>query len=197
MMEPLRNLEQCLAKLPGIGRRSASRIAASLMRDGDLSQSLAAALRDARERVRACSRCGTLTASGKDPCRLCSDPSRDTSILCIVEDPNDIVLIESSGAFQGRYHSLMGRLSPMKGTGPRDLRISTLLSRVKEEGVAEVLLALNTDVESEATANYLLELLRDSGVRVTRLAYGIPAGSGIMYSDPVTLERAIKGRQGM
>jgi len=167
------------------------------MRDRDLSQSLASALKDAGERVKACSRCGTLTASGKDPCRLCSDPNRDSKILCVVEDPNDIVLIERSGAFQGRYHSLMGRISPMKGSGPRDLRIQDLLSRVKNDGVEEVLLALNTDVESEATASYLTELFRDSPVNVTRLAYGIPAGSGIMYSDPVTLERAIKGRQRM
>ena len=167
------------------------------MRDRDLSRALASALKDAGDRVKACSRCGTLTASGRDPCRLCSDPGRDSTILCVVEDPNDIVLIESSGAFRGRYYSLMGTISPMKGRGPRDLRVPGLLSRVKDEGVEEVLLALNTDVESEATASYLLELFRDSPVRVTRLAYGIPAGSGIMYSDPVTLERAIKGRQRM
>jgi recombination protein RecR len=123
------------------------------------------------------------------------DPRRDGSLLCVVEDPSDILLVEKSGGFNGRYHALMGRLSPAGNTGPADLRLEQLLQRVEAEKVQEVLLALNTDVESEATCSYIRERLQGRRTRVTRLAAGLPAGSGIMYTDSVTLARAIKGRQ--
>jgi recombination protein RecR len=191
----LERLVGCLCELPGIGRRSAERMALKLARDATLLKELIAALREASERVRSCSRCGSITRAEEDPCRLCTDAARDGRTLCVVEDPDDILPVERSGGFRGRYHSLMGKVSPREGTGPGDLRIAALLKRIDEEGITEVILALNTDVESDATASYMCELLKDRNVKVTRLAFGLPAGSGIMYSDSITLARAIKGRQ--
>ena len=193
---PLDRLVECLARLPGVGRRSAERMAMRLVRDsGTLLRDLVSALETAESTIEACARCGGVTLKGDNPCRLCTNPARDDATLCVVEDPNDIEKIEESGAFFGRYHALMGKISPMKGTGPRDLRIRTLIERVEEGGVREVVLALNTDVESDATASFLAECLKDKEVTVSRLAFGLPAGSGIMYSDPVTLARALRGRQ--
>ena len=186
----------CLCKLPGIGRRSAERIALKLAREPTgILKDLMLALRDVGEQVRSCSRCGALTPVPNAPCRLCTDARRDGTVLCVVEDPNDIVPIEKSLSFRGRYHSLMGRLSPMAGQGPEDLRLGALMKRLDEEKFQEVILALNTDVESDATAAYLAEMLRNRNIRVTRIAFGLPAGSGIVYSDAVTLARAMKGRQ--
>jgi recombination protein RecR len=194
-LSSLDRLVACLARLPGVGRRSAERMALRLVRDPDgLLRDTVAALQDAAASLRGCERCGSVTARERNPCRLCTDSTRDGAALCVVEDPNDIPKIEESGGFRGRYHALMGRLSPMKGTGPRDLRIEDLGQRIAAEGIREVILALNTDVESDATASYLAEWLRGR-VKVTRLAYGLPAGSGIAYSDSVTLARAIQGRQ--
>jgi recombination protein RecR len=153
------------------------------------------ALRAVGEQVRSCSKCGSVTTVDEEPCRLCTSPARDRDVLCVVEEPGDILLIESAGAFQGRYHALMGKLSPLRGEGPGDLRLKALLERVKQEGFKEVILAFSTDVEGDATAAYLSELLGRQGARVSRLAFGLPAGSGIAYSDPVTLSRAIAGRQ--
>jgi recombination protein RecR len=179
-----------------VGKRSAERMATRLARNrGNLCEELADALREVAASVRSCSRCGSLTSVGEDPCRLCTDARRDGRMLCVVEDPSDIVALEQSGGYRGRYHALMGKISPMQGEGPGDLRIQSLLKRVREEGIEEVLLALNTDVESDATASFIGALLHKEGARVSRLAYGLPAGSGIRYSDPVTLSRAIKGRQ--
>jgi len=194
-MDPIDRVESCLAKLPGVGRRSAERMAAKLARDRALLDELVSSLGETRDRVRECSRCGSITTVDREPCRLCTDSTREDGVLCVVEDPNDIDLIERSGAFRGRYHALMGTISPMKGSGPDDLRLKSLLKRIAGEKFDEVILALNTDVESEATAGYIAEVLREKGVKVTRLAYGLPAGSGIRYSDPVTLDRAIRGRQ--
>lgn len=192
----LEELSKCLAKLPGVGRRSAERMALKLVRDPDgLLRDLAAALEEAGSSICCCSRCGTVTTRDADPCRLCIDAGRDDTVLCVVEDPNDIVKIEDSGGYRGRYHALMGRISPMKGVAPDDLRVDDLLRRVMNDGIEEVILALNTDVESDATASYVAERLRPCNVKVSRLAFGLPAGSGIAYSDPVTLARAIKGRQ--
>jgi recombination protein RecR len=197
-MDPVERLIACLCKLPGVGRRSAERMALKLARNPEGAlKDLVAALREVAERVRSCPMCGSLTADGRDPCRLCSDPSRDGRTLCVVEDPGDIALIEKSGGYRGRYHALMGRVSPMRGAGPEDLRIRAMLDRVRSDGVGEVILALNTDVEGDATASYLAELLRREKVKVTRLAHGLPAGSGIVYSDPVTLGMALRGRQEM
>ena len=195
MVAPVAELERCLAKLPGFGRRSASRAALALVREpGRLAEPLIAALRSARDGVRCCSRCGAFTTSDCDPCGTCTDESRDGTMLCVVEDPADIVQIEASGAFRGRYHTLGGKLSPARRMGPEKLRISELLLRVKSDGVREVLLALSTDMDGDATAGYIAEALKDTGVRVTRLAFGLPADSGIAYSDPLTLRRAIIGR---
>ncbi len=195
-LQGLDNLTRALSKLPGIGRRSAERIAMKLAADPEgLILPLAAALEETRCTVTFCSRCGAITEARRDPCRICTDPSRQGSVLCVVEDPSDIAALESTGAFTGRYHALMGKISPMRGDGPDDIRIRDLMRLVKDEGVEEVVLALNTDIESEGTASFIAGLLRRRGVKASRLAYGIPAGSGIRYADNVTLERAIKGRQ--
>lgn len=191
----LDRLTACLARLPGIGSRSAERMALRLARDSQtLLRDLISALEDVAERVCFCSRCGAVTQAGANPCLLCSSPTRDGTMLCVVEDPNDILLIERSGAFEGRYHALMGKISPMKGDGPANLRMDSLRERVRKEGIREVVLALNTDVEGDATASFIEDMLRPGGVKVSRLAFGLPVGSGIMYSDPVTLGRAMRGR---
>ena len=189
-------LISCLGRLPGVGRRSSERIALKLVLDrSGLLKELISALEEAGKNLCCCSKCGSITLAENDPCGLCSDSRRDGSLLCVVEDPGDILMMEKSGGYRGRYHSLMGKISPMEGSGPRDLRIESLLSRIKDEKFKEVILALNTDVEGDATASYLLDLLKAKNVRVSRLAFGLPAGSGIGYSDPVTLARAMEGRR--
>jgi recombination protein RecR len=188
-------LTACLSRLPGVGRRSAERMAVRLLLDREgLLDELAGALRAAREEACCCSRCGSITSREEDPCRLCTSPARDGRLLCVVEDPGDIRTLEKSGGFRGRYHALMGKLSPMRGEALSDLRIQALLTRVGGENFEEVVLALSTDVEGDATAGFLAELLRGRGVRVTRLAFGLPARSGIAYSDSITLTRAMEGR---
>ena len=195
MLTPVVELEKCLARLPGFGRRSAARAALALVREpGRLLEPLEAALRDAQANVRCCSKCGAFTVVGKDPCDFCTDATRDANILCVVEEAADIVPIEASGAFRGRYHALGGKLSPARRMGPEKLRFGELVERVKSENVSEVLLAVSTDMEGDATAGYVAELLRETGVKVTRLAFGLPADSGIAYSDALTLRRAINNR---
>ena len=195
MLGPVQELERCLSRLPGFGRRSAARAALALVREpGRLLEPLEAALRDARANVRCCSKCGAFTVIGEDPCAFCTDATRDATILCVVEEAADIVQIESSGAFRGRYHALGGKLSPARRMGPDQLRFAELIERVKSERISEVLLAVSTDMEGDATAGYVTELLRDLGVKVTRLAFGLPADSGIAYSDALTLRRAINNR---
>ena len=196
MIAPVAELEKCLAKLPGLGRRSASRAALALVREpARLAEPLVAALRTAHDSVRCCSCCGAFTTIDRDPCDMCTDATRDGTVVCVVEEPADIVSIEASGAFRGRYHALGGKLSPARRMGPERLRISELVARVREEGVSEVLLALSTDMDGDATAGYVAEVLKGAGVKVTRLAFGLPADSGIAYSDPLTLKRAIAGRR--
>ena len=195
MIAPLENLERALSKLPGLGRRSASRAALALVREpARLMEPLLAALRAAQGSVRCCSRCGAFTTVDCDPCATCTDATRDGSILCVVEEPADIVSIESSGAFRGRYHALGGKLSPAHHTGPEKLRFAELKDRVVREGVTEVLLALSTDMDGDATAGYATEVLLGTGAKVTRLAFGLPTDSGVAYSDPLTLRRAIVNR---
>ena len=196
MVQPIAELERCLARLPGFGRRSAARAALALVREpGRLLDPLAAALATARGEVRCCSRCGAVTVVGRDPCDTCTDATRDGSVVCVVEEPADILPIEASGAFRGRYHALGGKLSPTRHMGPEKLRFAELVDRVAREGFTEVLLALSTDMEGDATAGYAAEVLKGTGARVTRLAFGLPADSGIAYSDPLTLKRAISGRR--
>ena len=195
MIGPLEDLTRALARLPGLGRRSASRAALALLREPEkLLDTLAWALRAARESVICCSRCGAFTVRDANPCPLCTDMLRDGSVICVVEEPADIITIEASGAFHGRYHVLGGKLSPAHRVGPESLRFKELGERVLSEGVSEVLNAVSTDIEGDATAGYLAELLCQSGAKTTRLAFGLPADSGVSYSDPLTLRRAINCR---
>lgn len=195
---PLDNLVAALSRLPGIGRRTAERMAMTLVQDRKgLMRILANALLEADDGITCCERCGSVTLAEKNPCELCIKPRRDAQILCVVESPGDIMKIEQSGGFHGRYHALMGKLSPMHGTGVADLRVDKLLQRIADEGIDEVLIALGTDVESDATASYLKEVLATRAAKVSRIAFGLPAGSAIEYSDASTLARAIAGRQEM
>ncbi len=195
MLKPIDELEKCLARLPGFGRRSAARAALALVREqGRLLDPLVAALSDAKRRVRCCSRCGAFTTAECDPCAFCTDATRESSVLCVVEEPADILPIEASGAFRGRYHALGGKLSPARRMGPEKLRLRELVERVRAEDIREVLLALSTDMDGDATAGYVAELLKGTDVSLTRLAFGLPVDSGIAYSDPLTLKRAIANR---
>ncbi|HOD99907.1 MAG TPA: recombination mediator RecR [Kiritimatiellia bacterium] len=194
-MDALHQLAAALAKLPGIGRRTAERLAVHLARNPtSVAHDVAAALDTARRELTACQQCGSVTPKTENPCRLCADARRDNTILCVVEDPADIALIERSGEYHGRYFALMGKISPLRGEGLGDLRLPALLERAAT--MQEVLLALNSDVESDATASYLRHVLAQKypQLKITRLALGIPAGSAIAFSDPVTLGRAIRGR---
>ncbi len=197
-MEPIEKLTSLLNKLPGVGKRSAERMALAMARDGGgLVHDLIAALQEVESKVRACSLCGSITSVNEDPCSLCTSPRRDDKVLCVVESPDDIRLIERSGAFRGRYHALMGKISPMRGEDVPKEKLDSLLKRIEKGGVEEIILAMGSDVESDATIAYLQHVLSARKVRITRLAFGIPAGSDISYSDPVTLSRAIQGRQAL
>jgi len=198
-IEPVEKLMAVLARLPGVGRRTAERMAVKLARDPQgLTRELGAALADLAARTSVCSQCGDLTLRGTDPCALCTSPRRDSRVICVVEEPGDIQQLEASGAFQGRYHALLGRLSPMRGEGPGHLRLEALLKRIEADGVTEVILALSPDVEGDSTAAFIRHILENRpGIRVTRLALGVPAGSAIAYADPLTLARALQGRQNM
>jgi recombination protein RecR len=193
----LTQLSRSLARLPGVGRRSADRMAVALVRKPADADELIRALQAVRQNVHLCSFCASVTPLGVDLCTLCASPTRDDSLLCVVEDPADIAAIESSGSYNGRYHSLMGKLSPMSAQGPDQLRVLPLLQRVEAGAFREVILAISTDVEGDATCCYLREVLAPHPAKVSRLAFGLPAGSGIAYSDAVTLDRAMRGRQGL
>jgi recombination protein RecR len=183
-----------LAKLPSIGQKTAQRLALHLLRGSkEDSLRLAEAIRAVKERVGLCGVCGNF--SDEDPCRLCSDPARDGSLVCVVEQPGDVIAFERTGLFRGRYHVLGGALSPLDGTHPEDLRIKPLLERLRGDAVKEIILATNPNVAGEATALYLFKLLSPLGVRVTRIARGVPMGSDLEYSDQVTLARALEGRR--
>ncbi len=196
MLPHLDNLVHALSMLPGFGRRSSERAALALVRRPEtLLDTLVTALQEARENVCLCSKCGGFTSHDADPCVLCTRADRDDTHLCVVEDPADIHTLEASGAFKGRYHALMGKLSPGRQTGVSELRISALVQRVQAENVREILLALSTDLDGDATAGYIAERLKGVDVRLTRLAFGLPCGSGIAYADPLTLRRAVSGRQ--
>jgi recombination protein RecR len=180
-----------LKKLPGIGEKSACRLAFHLLRSPANMTALAEALQEVNSRVRFCSVCFSFTED--DPCSICSG-NRDESIICVVEEPQDVLAIERSGAFRGKYHVLHGVLSPLSGVTPADLKIAELLERVKSGSVREIVIATNFSVEGEATAIYLTGLLRNLGARVTRLAHGIPIGSDLEYIDAATMQRAVQGR---
>lgn len=190
---PIVQLTEALGRLPGIGPRSAERLALYLAQsDTDAVNHLAKILVEARQRVRLCSICGALTET--EPCAICDDNRRDSSMICLVEQPVDIFTMEKSGTFRGKYHVLGGKISPLNGVGPEDLRITQLEQRLGH-GVTEVILALSTDVEGDATGFYLAKRLAGKGAKVSRIAYGLPAGSGLEFADEVTLSRALEGRR--
>ena len=196
MESPLDNLIRALSRLPGLGRRSAERAALALALDPDgMMDALQRAIADARERVCCCDICGALTVRDANPCPICSDERRDASTICVVEEPGDILAFERAGVFNGLYHSLNGKVSASRGTGPADIRLTALADRIRAGGVKEVILATATDIEGDATASFVTELLREiPELKISRLAFGLPVDSGIGYSDPVTLKRALAGR---
>ena len=192
--EPVEALVVALGQLPGIGPRSSGRLALRLVQSeaGHVKQ-LAEALINARERIQLCNTCGALTES--QPCSFCTDARRDAAILCVVETAVDVINVDKSGAFKGLYHVLGGKISPLNGVDPEDLRIAELEARLTD--VNEIILALGTDVEGDATSNYLAQRLGAKCVKVTRIAHGLPAGSGLEYADDLTLSRALEGRREM
>lgn len=194
--ESITTLIAALSKLPGVGPRSAERIALHLVQTESGSvKHLAEAIIAARERTQFCSACGGLTE--KSPCYLCADSRRDGALICLVERAVDILSLEKSGTYRGRYHVLGGKISPLDGVEPEDLRIGELEQRVGTESIREVVIALGTDVEGDATSHYLAKRLARPGLKITRIAYGLPAGSGLEYADELTLSRAMEGRRDM
>ncbi len=192
----LADLVEELARLPGIGPKSAQRLAFHLLAADPLDVSrLARALTEVKERVRFCRVCGNITEAQE--CRICLDPRRSAEVICVVEEPRDVVAIERTREFTGRYHVLGGAISPIDGVGPEDLRIRELLARLADHSVVEVILATDPNLEGEATATYLARLLVPVGVRVTRLASGLPVGGDLEYADEVTLGRAFAGRRSL
>ncbi len=183
-----------LAKLPGIGKKTAARLALYLFRaPREFPESLAASILEVQQDIGFCSTCFSLT--DEDPCHICRDTSRDTGILCVVEGAGDLLALEEAGAFRGRYHVLQGVLAPLDGIGPENLRIKELLERLRQESIREVILAINPSAEGETTASYIADLLRNHGVSVTQIAQGIPMGGDLKYTDAVTLKRAMEGRR--
>jgi recombination protein RecR len=194
--EPVARLIEALQKLPGVGPKTAQRLTFFLLKRpaGEVDE-LAHALSQLKSRIRHCSVCFNVTE--EDPCRICREPARDMRALCVVEEPNDLLALERTGEFRGRYHVLLGALSPLDGIGPEDLKVRELLARLDGQPVDEVILATNPSVEGEATAIYLAKLLRPLGVRITRIARGLPVGGDLEYADEVTLSKALEGRKEM
>jgi recombination protein RecR len=193
---PIQELIDELSRLPGIGPKSAQRLAFHLVKaPPDEARRLAEAIVQAKERMRFCRECGNLAE--QDLCRYCRDPGRDPTLICVVEEPKDVPAIEKAGVIKGRYHILGGAISPLDGIGPEDLRVNELLDRVERDGVTEVILATNPNLEGNATAMYVAALLKPSGIRVTRLASGLPVGGDLEYADEITLGQALEGRREM
>jgi len=192
--EPMARLITELKKLPGVGSKSAQRLAFHILRsDGDDAENLAGAIRELKEKLRLCSVCCNIT--DVDPCVYCSSTTRNQRLVCVVEEPTNIAAVEKSKSYNGVYHVLHGTLSPIQGIGPEHLRIKGLTHRVETNAVDEVIIATNPTVEGEATAHYLSHLLKRDGLKITRIATGIPAGSDIEYADEVTLGKALEGRR--
>ncbi len=191
--ESVEHLVEQFAQLPGIGRKTAHRLALYVLKmDREEVVSLAQALINAKDRVRYCSVCSNITEN--DPCMICSNSKRDRHMICVVEEPSDVLALEKTNEFKGLYHVLGGALSPLDGIGPEDLRIQELLGRLAKASVEEVILALNPNVEGEATTLYLSRLLKPLGIKITRIARGLPVGSDLEYADEATLSRALEGR---
>lgn len=191
--ESVEQLAEQFSQLPGIGRKTAHRLALYIVKqDREEVVSLAKALVNVKDKVRYCSVCSNITEN--DPCMICSNPKRDRSMICVVEEPSDVLALEKTNEFRGLYHVLGGALSPLDGIGPEELRIKELLQRAADETISEVILALNPNVEGEATTLYLSKLLKPLGMNVTRIARGLPVGSDLEYADEATLSRALEGR---
>ena len=192
--DPLADLVTALQRLPGIGARSAQRLAHYILKTPrEEVDTLCAAILSVKDRVSYCSICSNITAV--DPCQFCISPDRDTRLICVVEQPENVQAVERTRGFRGRYHVLMGAIAPLQGIGPDELKIKSLLARVGQGGVEEVILATNPNVEGEATALYLAKLLRPLGVKTTRIAMGVPVGSDLDYADEFTIGKALEGRR--
>jgi recombination protein RecR len=192
--EPVARLIDALQRLPGIGPKTAQRLTFYLLkRPTDEVRELGDALLAMKEKITYCRVCFNVT--DEDPCRICNDPRRDSNVVCVVEEPNDLLAMERTGEYRGRYHVLLGALSPLDGIGPDDLKIRELLARLEGKETAEVILATNPNIEGEATALYLAKLLRPLAVRITRIARGLPVGGDLEYADQVTLSKALEGRR--
>ena len=196
--ESIQSVINSLERLPGIGPKSASRLAFYLLRAPDeVSQELSSALADLKAKTAFCQECFNITEAGRERCEICESSRRDESLICVVEEALDVLALERTGGFQGKYHVLQGVLSPIEGIGPDDLKIKQLIARIANGGVNEVILATNPSMEGDATALYLLQQLEPMGVKVTRLARGLPVGGDLEYADQNTLLRALSGRQEM
>ena len=187
------NLIECFKKFPGIGEKTAERLAlATLNMDDDIINLFSKSLKDGKAKIKKCSRCGSLTET--DLCQICTDKSRDTSTLCVVEECKNVILFEKIGTFKGLYHVLGGLISPLEGINPEDIHIDKLINRIKNENINEVILAIKPSVEGETTALYIRKMLEGTDVKISKIAHGIPMGADIDYIDPLTLEMAIEDR---
>ena len=194
--DPLGDLVTALQRLPGIGARSAQRLAYHILKTPrEQADALCAAILSVKDRVTYCSICSNITAV--DPCTYCISPERDNRVLCVVEQPENVAAVEKTRGFRGRYHVLMGAIAPLQGIGPDELKIKSLLARVGQGGIEEIIVATNPNVEGEATALYLARLLKPLGVKVTRIAMGVPVGSDLDYTDEFTMSKAMEGRREM
>lgn len=192
--KPIHQLIEALSRLPGVGKKTASRLAFHILKSSPSeAQALARAILEVKEKIRLCSICFNLT--DEDPCSICQEERRNKEILCVVEGPNDLLAIESTGEFKGRYHVLHGTLSPLEGVGPEEIKVKELMQRLQRENISEVILATNPTVDGGATALYLSDRIKALGIKVTRIAYGIPMGGEIEYADAMTLTKAIEGRK--
>ncbi|MDO4869522.1 MAG: recombination mediator RecR [Bacillota bacterium] len=192
--KPLNRLINELSKLPGIGGKTAQRLAFHIlsMEDRD-AMALAEAISEAKRNMKYCSVCGNLT--DEDPCAICSDDTRDKSMICVVESPRDVIAMEKIKEYRGYYHVLHGAISPMDGIGPNDINLQSLITRLQDEAVKELIIATNPTIEGEATAMYIARLIKPSGIKVSRIAHGIPVGGDLEYADEVTLLKAVEGRR--
>ncbi|MEA3440809.1 MAG: recombination mediator RecR [Chloroflexota bacterium] len=196
--EPIQNLINALSRLPGIGPKTASRLTFYLLRTpDDLPQQLADALYNLKSGITYCQTCFNITAAGRSECEICASEERDAGLICVVEEPLDVVALERTAGYQGRYHVLNGALSPVEGIGPEDLRIRELIGRLQGGNISEIILATNPSMEGDYTAAYLQQQLRNFDLRITRLARGLPVGGDLEYADQNTLLRALDGRQEM
>lgn len=192
--KPLNRLINELSKLPGIGGKTAQRLAFHILSMDDRdAMALAEAISDAKQNMKYCSVCGNLT--DEDPCSICSDETRDRSMICVVESPRDVVAMEKIKEYRGYYHVLHGAISPMDGIGPQDINLQSLITRLQDETVTELIIATNPTIEGEATAMYIARLIKPSGIKVSRIAHGIPVGGDLEYADEVTLLKAVEGRR--